>query len=174
MFPSHPGTVLFIDSGLSPYTLYTYQLITSNVRGNTSSSSISLRTLAKVPESDELQLSLVGRVGPTSASFNWTEPLNSSGPVEVYSLTSVKEQTGQERIHYEGLGTEVTVDGLEPFTRYIFSLQACTNGGCAHSDNITLLTAQISPQQQPAPRVTALSSIQLQVDWEPPALPNGK
>ncbi|XP_037397596.1 usherin [Pygocentrus nattereri] len=170
----HPfGTMQFIDSSLSPYTLYTYQLITSNLHGNTSSSSISLRTLASVPDSDELQLSLVGRPGPTSASFNWTEPLNASGPVELYTLTSAEEQTGEEHVRYEGLESEVTVDELQPFTRYIFSLQACTNGGCAYSNNVTLITAQISPQQQPAPHVTTLGSTQMRVDWEPPALPNG-
>uniref|UniRef100_A0A3B1J7A9 Usher syndrome 2A (autosomal recessive, mild) n=1 Tax=Astyanax mexicanus TaxID=7994 RepID=A0A3B1J7A9_ASTMX len=167
-FSLHP-----FDSGLSPYTLYTYQLLTSNVHGNTSSSSISLRTLASIPEPNELQLSLVGRAGPTSASFNWSEPLNTSGPVELYTLSSVEEQSGEELLHYQGTLTEVTVDGLQPFTRYVFSLQACTNGGCARSDNLTLLTAQISPQRQPPPRVAMLSSTELQVDWDPPDLPNG-
>ncbi|XP_049320201.1 usherin isoform X1 [Astyanax mexicanus] len=173
-FSLHPfEPVLFTDSGLSPYTLYTYQLLTSNVHGNTSSSSISLRTLASIPEPNELQLSLVGRAGPTSASFNWSEPLNTSGPVELYTLSSVEEQSGEELLHYQGMLTEVTVDGLQPFTRYVFSLQACTNGGCARSDNLTLLTAQISPQRQPPPRVAMLSSTELQVDWDPPDLPNG-
>lgn len=164
----------FTDTDLSPYTLYTYQLITSNVHGNTSSSSVTLRTLASVPDLSELQLCIVGRVSPTSISFNWTEPLNTSGPVEHYTLSSVEEQSGQENLHYQGQGSEVTVDTLRPFTRYTFSLQACTNGGCARTANVTVVTAQVSPQQQPAPRVTTLSATQLRVDWEPPATPNGK
>lgn len=164
----------FTDSGLSPYTLYTYQLITSNVHGNTSSSSVSLRTLSSVPDPNELQLAIVGRINPTSISFNWTKPLKTSGPVEHYTLSSVEEQSGEESLHYHGLGSKVTVDALHPFTHYTFSLQACTNGGCSRSANVAAVTAQASPQQQPAPRVTTLSPSQLQVDWEPPAMPNGK
>ncbi|XP_066526697.1 usherin [Hoplias malabaricus] len=167
------GKMMFIDSGLSPYTLYTYQLITSNVQGSARSSSVSLRTFSAIPESQQLKLSVVGRPGPTSASFNWTEPQNTSGPVELYSLSSVEEQTGEEWVHYEGLGSEVTVDGLKPFTHYTFRLEACTNGGCAISKNTTVLTGQISPQNQPPPTVFTLSSTQLQVSWEPPELPNG-
>lgn len=164
----------FTDTALSPYTLYTYQLITSNVHGNTSSSNITLRTLSSVPDLSELQLTVVGRASPTSISFNWTEPVNTPGPVEHYTLSSVEDQSGEENLHYQGLGFEVTVDALHPFTRYTFSLQACTNGGCARTANVTVITAQVSPQQQPAPRVTTLSPTQLQVDWEPPAMPNGK
>ncbi|MCJ8737120.1 hypothetical protein PDJAM_G00020270 [Pangasius djambal] len=167
------GLMHFTDTALSPYTLYTYQLITSNVHGNTSSSNVTLRTLSSVPDRSELQLTVVGRVSPTSISFNWTEPLNTSGPVEHYALSSVEEQSGKEILHYQGLGSEVTVDALHPFTHYTFNLQACTNGGCACTANVTVVTAQVSPQQQPAPRVTTLSPTQLHVDWEPPARPNG-
>ncbi|XP_026107420.1 usherin-like [Carassius auratus] len=170
----HPfGTMHYTDADLSPYTTYSYQLITSNIRANTSSATVSLRTLSGVPEQEELQISLVGRAKPTSASFNWTEPLNTTGPVESFTLSSIQDLTGEERIHYTGLQTEATAEELQPFTGYNFSLQACTNGGCARSENLIILTAQIPPQQQPAPAITTLGASQLQVDWEPPVLPNG-
>lgn len=174
MFLFCTGTMHFTDTALSPYTFYTYQLITTNVHGNTSSSNLSLRTLSSAPDLTELQLAIVGRVNPTSISFNWTEPINTSGPVEHYTLSSVKGQSGEQNLHYQGLGSEVTVEALRPFTRYTFSLQACTNGGCARTANVTVVTAQVSPQQQPAPRVTTVSPTQLEVDWEPPTMPNGK
>uniref|UniRef100_A0A8C1J3X3 Usherin n=1 Tax=Cyprinus carpio TaxID=7962 RepID=A0A8C1J3X3_CYPCA len=161
------------DADLSPYMAYSYQLITSNIRANTSSATVSLHTLSAVPEQEELQLTLVGRPKPTSASFNWTEPLNTTGPVISYTLSSIQDLTGEERIHYTGLQTEATAEELQPFTGYNFSLQACTNGGCARSESLVILTAQIPPQQQPAPTITTLGSSQLQVDWEPPVLPNG-
>lgn len=163
----------YTDADLSPYTTYSYQLITSNIRANTSSAAVRLRTLSAVPEQEELQLTLVGRAKPTSASFNWTEPLNITGPIDSYTLSSIQDLTGEERIHYTGLQTEATAEELLPFTRYNFSLQACTNGGCARSESLIVLTAQIPPQQQPAPRITTLGSSQLKVDWEPPVLPNG-
>ncbi|KAM9466939.1 usherin [Clarias gariepinus] len=167
------GSKHFTDTALSPYTLYTYQLFTSNIHGNTSSSSVTLRTLSSVPDLSDLQLSVVGQASPTTISFNWTEPVDTSGPVEHYALSSLEEQNGEEHLHYQGLGSEVTVDGLHPFSRYSFSLQACTNGGCARSANVSVVTAQVSPQRQPAPRVSTLSPTQLHVDWEPPAMPNG-
>ncbi len=163
----------YTDADLSPYMAYSYQLITSNIRANTSSATVSLRTLSAVPEQDELQLTLVGRAKPTSASFNWTEPLNTTGPVDSFTLSSIYHLTGEERNHYTGLQTEATAEELQPFTRYNFSLQACTNGGCARSESLIVLTAQIPPQQQPAPTITSLGSSQLKVDWEPPVLPNG-
>ncbi|XP_016124971.1 usherin [Sinocyclocheilus grahami] len=170
----HPfGTMHYTDADLSPYTAYSYQLITSNIRANTSSTTVSLRTLSAVPEQEELQLTLVGRAKPTSASFNWTEHLNTTGPVDSYTLSSIQDLTGEERIHYTGLQTEATAEELQPFTGYNFSLQACTNGGCARSESLIILTAQIPPQQQPAPTITTIGSSQLQVDWEPPVLPNG-
>ncbi|RXN19458.1 usherin [Labeo rohita] len=170
----HPfGTVYYTDADLSPYTAYSYQLITSNIRANTSSATISLRTLSAVPEQEELQLTIVGRAKPTSASFNWTDPLNTTGPVDSYTLSSIHDLTGEERIHYTGLQTEATAEELQPFTRYNFSVQACTDGGCARSESLIVLTAQIPPQQQPAPTITTLGPSQLRVDWEPPVLPNG-
>ncbi|XP_062863133.1 usherin [Trichomycterus rosablanca] len=167
------GVMHFTDASLSPYTSYTYKLITSNVHGNTSSPTIALRTLSSVPDPTALQLNLVGLSSPTSASFNWTEPLNTSGPVERYTLSSVEEPSGEERLHYQGLATEVTVGGLHPFTRYNFSLEVCTNGGCASGAGVTVLTAQVPPQELAPPLVTPLSSTVMKVDWEPPAVPNG-
>ncbi|XP_056624652.1 usherin [Triplophysa dalaica] len=167
------GIMFYTDSDLSPYTAYSYQLITSNIRSNTSSAVVNLRTLSAVPERDDLQLALTGRARPTRASFNWTEPLNTTGPVESYTLSSIQDLTGEERIHYTGLQTEASAEELHPFTRYNFSLQACTNGGCSRSESLIVLTAQIPPQQQTAPRITTLGPTQLKVYWEPPALPNG-
>uniref|UniRef100_A0A4W4GYM7 Usher syndrome 2A (autosomal recessive, mild) n=1 Tax=Electrophorus electricus TaxID=8005 RepID=A0A4W4GYM7_ELEEL len=163
------GLMLFTDEGLTPYTLYTYQLVTSNVHGNTTSSNVTLRTLVATPDPTELRLRLVGQAGPRAASFAWSP----SAPVELYALISVDEESGQEHTRYEGLATAVTVDGLQPFTRYTFHLQACTSGGCARGDTVSVLTAQAPPQGQAPPRVTMLGPAQLRVDWEPPALPNG-
>ncbi|XP_065144388.2 usherin [Paramisgurnus dabryanus] len=167
------GSMVYTDTSLLPYTLYSYQLITSNIRANTSSTSVSVRTLSAVPEREELQLNLMGRARPTSASFNWTEPLNATGLIENYTLSSIKDLTGEERIHYTGLQTEASAEDLHPFTRYNFSLLACTNGGCSRSEDLIVLTAQIPPQQQPAPRITTLGPTQLKVDWDPPTLANG-
>uniref|UniRef100_A0A3Q0RBB8 Usher syndrome 2A (autosomal recessive, mild) n=1 Tax=Amphilophus citrinellus TaxID=61819 RepID=A0A3Q0RBB8_AMPCI len=70
----------FEDIGLSPFTNYSYWLITANVAGMTISASASYQTLGAPPEADQLHLNLVGRPGATSASFNWSTPRNDTGP----------------------------------------------------------------------------------------------
>ncbi|KAG9336282.1 hypothetical protein JZ751_002629, partial [Albula glossodonta] len=164
---------VFEDSDLSAYTVYSYHLVTRSVHGQTSSEVVRYRTLSGVPRSEELQLSLVGRAGPSSATFNWTAPRNSSGPVEKYVLRSTDTTSREQRAHYTGLQTEASAAFLTPFTRYNFTLEACTNGGCAQSDPITLVTAQVPPQGQAAPRVSPAGPTKLQVDWDPPVQPNG-
>ncbi|XP_076156222.1 usherin [Alosa pseudoharengus] len=166
-------SMIFEDDGLSPYEVYTYQLLTSNVHGNTSSVEVSYRTLATVPLQTHLQLHQQGRAKPHSVSFNWTSPQSTSGPLECFVLSSVDEHSGEERVHYTGLQTEATARGLAPFTRYVFSLQACTSGGCGHSDRVAVVTAQIPPLHQAPPRVRALGPGEVEVEWDPPAQPNG-
>lgn len=166
--------MIFEDDGLSPYEVYTYQLLTSNVHGNTSSVEVSYRTLATAPLQDHLHLVQQGRAKPHSVSFNWTSPRSTSGPLERFVLSSVDEQTGEERVHYTGLQTEATARSLAPFTRYAFTLQACTSGGCGQSDKVAVVTAQIPPLHQAPPRVETLGPGEVQVEWDPPAQPNGK
>lgn len=52
--------------------------------GVTISAWASYQTLSAPPEVDQLHLNLVGRPGPTTASFNWSTPRNDTGPVERY------------------------------------------------------------------------------------------
>lgn len=166
--------MIFEDDGLDPYEVYSYQLLTSNVQGNTSSVEVSYRTLATAPTQEHLQLLQQGRAKPHSVSFNWTSPQNTSGPLERFVLGSVDELSGREQVHYTGLQSEATVRGLSPFTRYAFTLQACTSGGCGHSDKVAVVTAQIPPLHQAPPRVRTLGPSEVEVEWDPPAQPNGK
>uniref|UniRef100_A0AAY4ADY9 Usher syndrome type IIa protein homolog n=1 Tax=Denticeps clupeoides TaxID=299321 RepID=A0AAY4ADY9_9TELE len=161
------------DNTLSPYEEYSYQLVTSNIHGNTSSTVVNYRTLSTVPFQEELKLFQQGRIRPNTISFNWTIPQNTSGPLEHFVLNSVNELTGEKQVHYTGLQTEATARGLSPFTRYSFFLQACTSGGCAQSDRLTLSTAQIPPLHQAPPTITTLGPNQLEVAWDPPIQTNG-
>ncbi|XP_062312043.1 usherin-like, partial [Osmerus eperlanus] len=164
----------FEDTGLSPYTLYSYRLLTANVNGLTESPAAQYRTSSSVPDPERLQLNLLGRSGPTGASFNWSLTQNHSGPLERFVLRSVALGSGQERLHYSGLATEASARGLTPHTRYAFTLQACTLGGCASSSPpLLLLTAPAPPQDQPPPRLNATGPHQIHACWDPPAQPNG-
>ncbi|MBN3306045.1 USH2A protein, partial [Amia calva] len=163
---------VFNDTGLSPFTVYSYHVESSNVHGQTRSPSVSYRTRAGVPQGGP-HLNLLGRAGPSSASFNWTVPQNTSGPIERYVLMSTREGNQEARVHYQGPQTWAAASGLSPFTRYNFSVQACTSGGCAESSLLSLVTAQIPPEGQAPPRVSTVGATELHVEWDLPAKPNG-
>ncbi|XP_055085949.1 usherin [Periophthalmus magnuspinnatus] len=162
----------FEDTDLSPYTNYTYWLVTANVAGSTISASVSCQTLGAPPSADELKLKIVGRPGPTSAYFAWSAPSNDTGPVEKFLLFSI-EPNGEHFLHYTGLSTEAVASDLMPFTQYSAYLEACSSGGCTVSKPLSLLTASAPPQNQPPPNVTTTGPHTLNASWEPPAQPNG-
>ncbi|XP_072320975.1 usherin [Eucyclogobius newberryi] len=163
----------FEDTDLSPYTNYTYWLVTANVAGSTTSASVSCQTLGAPPSADELKLKLVGRPGPTSAHFAWSAPSNDTGPVERFLLFSIEIFVGEPVVHYTGLSTEAVANGLKPFTQYSAYLEACASGGCTASKPLSLLTASAPPQNQTPPNVTVIDAHTLNASWEPPAHPNG-
>ncbi|XP_039982949.1 usherin [Xiphias gladius] len=170
-YPFSPES--FEDIGLSPYTNYSYWLITANVAGVTISAWASYQTLSAPPEVDQLHLNLVGRPGPTTASFNWSTPRNDTGPVERFILSSTESSSGEPTIYYTGLSTEAVASGLKPFTQYIVILEACSSGGCTSTPPLSFLTASAPPKNQPPPRVTATGPHTLHASWEPPRQPNG-
>ncbi|KAM6979899.1 usherin [Aplochiton taeniatus] len=171
-YPFSPET--FLDSGLSPFTDHSYGLLTENSVGQTSSTAVIYRTLASLPEPDQLHVSLLGRPGPTSAAFNWTRPQNTSGPLERFVLTSVDAGRGPRRVHYSGLQTEATATELTPYTHYTFTLEACTSAGCTSTPGRALVTAPAPPRGQPLPRLTARGVDTLLAAWDPPDQPNGE
>ncbi|XP_074481361.1 usherin [Sebastes fasciatus] len=170
-YPFSPES--FEDAGLFPYTNYSYWLITANVAGATTSASASYQTLGAPPEAEELHLNLVGRPGPTTASFNWSTPRNDTGPVERFVLSSTQSRGAEPVIHYTGLSTEAVASGLKPFTQYTATLEACSSGGCTSTPPLSLLTASGPPQNQSPPSVTATGPHTLQASWEPSSQPNG-
>ncbi|TDH17235.1 hypothetical protein EPR50_G00006290 [Perca flavescens] len=170
-YPFSPES--FEDTGLFPYTNYSYWLITANVAGATISASASYQTFSAPPEAEQLHLHLVGRPGPTTASFSWSPPRNDTGPVERFVLSSMESSGAEAVIHYTGLSTEAVAGGLKPFTQYTVILEACSSGGCTSTPPLSLLTASAPPQNQPPPRVTATGPHTLNASWEPPSQPNG-
>ncbi|XP_035991625.1 usherin [Fundulus heteroclitus] len=164
----------FEDRGLFPFTNFSYWLITANVAGETISASASYQTLGAPPFAEQLHLNLLGRPGPTSASFNWSIPTNDIGPVERFVLSSVESPSEAEPvIHYTGLSTEAVASGLKSFTQYSVTLEACASGGCTSSPPLSLLTAAAPPQNQSVPSITATGPHTLHASWEPPSQPNG-
>uniref|UniRef100_A0A8D2ISK6 Usherin n=1 Tax=Varanus komodoensis TaxID=61221 RepID=A0A8D2ISK6_VARKO len=163
---------VFTDSSLLPYVSYSYHLEASNIHGSTRSTALMYRTLPGVP-TGSLHLSPILPVGPHSVSLSWTALANDSGPIEKYILTCTSSLNLQPCGQYEGLETSVTVQNLFPFAKYIFCVQACTGGGCLLSQQVTVMTAQASPEEQQPPVVHSISATEFAVEWAPPKKANG-
>nr|XP_012315082.1 usherin isoform X2 [Aotus nancymaae] len=162
----------FLDTDLLPYTKYSYYIETTNVHGSTRSVAVTYRTKPGVPEGN-LTLSYILPIGSDSVTLTWTTLSNQSGPIEKYILSCVPLAGGQPCVSYEGHETSATIWNLFPFTKYYFSVQACTSGGCLHSLPITVTTAQAPPQRLSPPKVQTISSTELHVEWSPPMELNG-
>ncbi|KAG3258086.1 usherin, transcript variant X1 [Ictidomys tridecemlineatus] len=166
------NTQHYLDTSLSPYTSYSYYIKTTSVHGSTRSAAVTYRTKPGVPEG-HLNLSYTIPVSSDSVTLTWSTLSNHSGPIEKYILSCVPLDGIQPCDPYEGHETSATIWNLVPFTRYHFSVQACTGGGCLHSLPIMVTTAQAPPRRLSPPQIREISSTELHVQWSPPLEPNG-
>ncbi|XP_025748029.1 usherin [Callorhinus ursinus] len=162
----------FLDTDLLPYTSYSYYIETASVHGSTRSESVTYKTKPGVPEGN-LNLHYILPISSDSVTLAWTAPSNRSGPIEKYILSCAPSSSNQPCVSYEGYETSTTIRNLVPFTKYHFSVQACTSGGCLHSSPLTVITAQAPPQRLGPPEVRNIGSTELHVEWSPPMEPNG-
>lgn len=143
------------------------------MHGSTRSVAVTYRTEPGVPEGI-LNLSYALPVGSDSVTLTWTTVSNYSGPIEKYLLSCTPFGSTQPCVSYEGHETSATIWNLIPFTKYQFSVQACTSGGCLHSSPVNVTTAQAPPKRLSPPELRKVGSTELHVHWTPPTEPNGK
>lgn len=163
----------FLDAGLLPYTSYSYHMETRSVSGSTKSAAVTYKTKPGAPEGS-LNLSYISPVHSDSVTLTWATPSNHSGPIEKYILSCASVDGVSPCVPYEGPETTATIWNLVPFTKYHFSVQACTSGGCLHGSPLTVTTAQAPPRRLDPPVVRKISASELHVEWAPPVEPNGR
>lgn len=164
----------FRNTGLIPYTLYSYYIITHTDGGSTRSvdSHKVYRTLSDIPES--VMPPVLSNVLARSMDVTWQPPIYPNGLIVRYSLSSTNTRSAIPTQHYQGLDMSYLVTGLRPFVVYNFTLTACTVIGCAQSTPVVRATRSTAPESQPAPYLRALAGGQaVYVYWDPPAEPNG-
>nr|XP_004672060.2 usherin [Jaculus jaculus] len=167
------NTQFFLDTGLSPYTSYSYYIQTSSVQGSVRSATVIYRTNPGI-RNEHLNLTYIIPVSPDSVTLTWSALPSYSDPIEKYILSCQPvDHHIQPCASYEGQDTSVTIWNLVPFTQYHFAVQGCTNGGCVHSLPVLVTTAQAPPQRLSPPEVWKVSCTELHVEWSPPVEPNG-
>uniref|UniRef100_A0A3Q3EF52 Usher syndrome 2A (autosomal recessive, mild) n=1 Tax=Labrus bergylta TaxID=56723 RepID=A0A3Q3EF52_9LABR len=144
----------FEDTGLLPYSNYSYWILTANVAGSTISALASYQTLGAPPEAQQLHLNLVGRPGPTTAN---SETI-------LYACTHIDSHT-----HIADVSElNVTITDLIPNTNYSITLL-----GCGVSEGLYVRTLETTPEGLPPPTIKAAGPNVLEIQWSPPKKSNG-
>ncbi|XP_074661048.1 usherin-like [Tubulanus polymorphus] len=161
----------YLDTGLEPFTQYSYFVTAWNVNGSVSSPTVVVETLPGQP-SGVFLLNLT-RIMQTSASFEWAPPSKPNGYLIGYTLYGREQGKTVASSMLSTNDTTATVTNLVPFMNYTFVLEACTHGGCYNSTPTQGLTLGAAPVGQSAPNITAFNSTTLFLKWGPPTEPNG-
>lgn len=157
----------FTDSGLTPFTMYTYVVQACTSGG----CSLSPSVLAQTSEAQPVGLAppMVRSLSESSILVTWTPPSTPNGNIRQYNLTVLPSNiviVVTNNILFR------TVANLQPFTSYTVVLLACNSAGCVQNigSNTTLETA---PQFIRAPILTAVNATAVSVSWTQPSRPNG-
>ena len=160
-------STFYRDSGLEPFTEYSYILEACTGGGCTNSTTVSNTTLEALPEgvSDPVVSNLEAR----SLVITWQQPSRPNGVIMEYVLTLVSNST----VLFRGLQFSLTLSDLTPFTNYSFQLTVCNSIGCSPSNVVETQTPETDPQGLDTPRLRNLTSTSVAIKWSFPAAANG-
>ncbi|XP_069811529.1 usherin [Dendropsophus ebraccatus] len=162
------STELFLDyiiQGLTPGTKYFIKLSACSGGGCTESSISQASTTESLPEG----------IGPlyihshSSGSFHisWTKPQYPNGVITSYGLymDGILMQNSSRLSYF--------VDGLAPWSKHSFRLQACTAKGCALGEKTEAYTQESQPEGNVSVHVNINGPKDVQLKWQGPEKPRG-
>lgn len=158
---------LYTDTGLKPYTRYSYSVHAVNNGGFTASDPVTVTTSEASPTS--MDAPHIRLVDADSLNVSWTKPLEPNGRILRYILFR------NNSIPYRGRELSFLDQGLQPYTVYSYTVEACTGAqeGCTMSPLSSLRTAQAAPSGMHPPDLKALSALAITITWRKPDKPNG-
>ncbi|XP_048258912.1 usherin-like [Haliotis rufescens] len=161
-------TLSYLKQNLLPFNEYEFRLQAFNSLGSTYSTWVPQVTKQDRPVG--LDPPTIAEVQARYISLTWIRPLNPNGIIREYRLY----ENGQVRLTLPGNQTSFQANNLIPYTYYMYSIEACTVGGCTKSaDSNQVRTLQAVPDGILAPNLTALSPTTVQITWTAPSNPNG-
>lgn len=152
-------------TGLSPNTLYSFQLLAFNAGGFAESPVVQERTLEDIP--DGISAPVIEAVNSTSLNISWEEPTQPNGIIIEYVLT----QNGTTV--FSGLALSHLATELQPFTVYSYAVMACTVEGCGSSNHSSARTLEAIPEGYVEPSVSSATSDTVTLIINPVTSPNG-
>ncbi|KAM9316854.1 usherin [Gastrophryne carolinensis] len=155
---------------IHPYKEYTYQLRVCTTAGCLDSAKVIAAVKLGFPEN--ISPPVVTTVNSSALHLSWAEPRKPNGDIREYQI----HQVDKGLIHVTTSGNkQYTITGLEPYTRYLFFLVACTSAGCNRSEVSAGQTSQASPEGVWLnPYHVTINSSALELYWRKPERPNGR
>ena len=154
-----------MDTGLMPYRSYSYFVRVVNKGGSTDSDQVTVTTDQAPPAS--IDAPRVTSVDAHSLNVSWTKPLEPNGVIQYYIVFrngSVKHKKNE---------LSFLDQGLDPYTVYSYTVEACSGGGCTESSPSSRRTSQALPSGVHPPVLQALSAVAIRISWRMPEKPNG-
>ncbi|CAL8379077.1 unnamed protein product [Arctogadus glacialis] len=172
-------------TGLQPFSTYQMRVASVNTAGHVTSEWATARTTAGAPEF--ISPPKVSAVSSSSLRVSWNSTeghgVIARGTVWEYRVSRVTEQSGKpyappvvsQVLHRTNASseTEHVVEGLGPYRVYNFTLTLCTSEGCITSPPAAGRTLPAAPVGLTAPRLSPVNETTVDVEWSPPAEPNG-
>jgi len=152
-------------SGLTPNTLYRFQLLVFNAGGSATSPIVEERTLEDIP--DGITAPDIEVVSSTALRAMWQEPMEPNGDIIRYVLI----QNGTDV--FTGVALSFLATNLEPFSFYSYSIMACTVRGCGSSNQSTARTLEDVPEGYIDPTISMVTASSIAVVINPVTNPNG-
>ncbi|KAI8479142.1 Usher syndrome 2A (autosomal recessive, mild), partial [Branchiostoma belcheri] len=164
---------MFVDSNLTPYTVYEYRVRAHNSIGSVDSPWIRVETAQAAPANVEAPV--VEYIGSNARTLRikWTAPAMPNGVIQSYQL----QRNDSAPISFSAADPRLfdyQDPGLEPYTVYSYTITACTTGGCTVSQPATRRTLETAPLQVEAPVIAAINSTAVQATWSYPRILNGE
>ena len=155
-------------SGLEPFSNYEVKLTVFNKVGNMSAAPAIIQTQQSSP-SGMPQFTVEKIDTGTSVILRWNPPTIPNGIITKYAIYE-----GESIVSlYQGLNREYEFRRLLPFSDYFVTLEACTIAGCSIGNPQSIITAEISPSDQPNPSFGFTNATVVVVSWAKPVNPNG-
>lgn len=155
-----------LDTGLAPFTTYSYTLQACTSGGCTNSTKANNRTFEAPPEGFT-NLMITG-IQAYLVNLSWAEPSSPNGIISKYDVSFTNGT-----LIASGLFLSIIVEDLSPFTNYSFVVTVYNNEFHLDSNSVTVVTLEIPPTDLSPPSVKYLSSMEVEISWQPPSAPNG-
>ncbi|XP_028580478.2 usherin [Podarcis muralis] len=163
---------------LEPFTVYEFRVLSVNMAGSTFSRWTSQRTAEAAPVF--MPPPSVFPLSPYSVNVSWEKPQDNEARGEVmgYSVNLITEQKvlpvySQVLYVAEANEQSYTVEGLEPYRIYYFTITLCNQVGCVSSEPGMGQTLAAAPRQLIAPYAEGINSTVIKISWKEPKELNG-